>query len=174
MILGGLGVVVVVAVAFMLLGGNEEEIDAPSNQNTMSSSSNLKKKSNLVKKPVPVVASNPRNTARNKKYNMSVLRPLKAKVDMSEWEKIDGYLSEAYKLKGQAADARKAGNEAKYKELMTKAVDTWRKGDMASETFIYEIDGINGDLWEACFKTERTRLKNALKAFRGFTGFESH
>ncbi|MFT7618856.1 MAG: hypothetical protein ACI97A_002504 [Planctomycetota bacterium] len=172
MIIGGLALVAVIVIGFMMMddSGGSNDYQNPEVTNTKASST-LDNKSNLT---APKKTTTPSKKSSKKKFDMAVLRPLAAKVDRSEWKKIDNYLSEAYKLKSEAEAARKDGNEATFKALMTKAVDTWRKGDMASENFLFEVDGLHDDLWDACFWKEKNRLKNALKAFRGFLGYESH
>ena len=129
MIMGGLGLVVVVAVAFMLMGGEEKKPSKPKDQGNQMTAG--PKKSNLdtpAKKTETPKASGNAHSQKDPKYDMAKLRPLKAKVNMDDWKKVDSLISEAYKLKSRALEARKGKDEAGFKKLITQAVDTWRKG----------------------------------------------
>ena len=174
MMMGALGLVVVVIAAFMLMGSDDAGEKKRPSKNTKTEVV-AKKKSNLdVPRAEPEPVGNPRSRARAKRsFDMAKLRPLKARVNMEDWKKIDALLSEAYKLKRKALDARKAGDETGFKKLITQAVDTWRKGYIESENFEYEVKGLHRDLWDACFKKEQKRIENSLQAFRAYIGYES-
>ncbi len=172
MLIGGIGLVVVVAVVFMTMSDDDGDKKPKPNVDKVASAK-TPAKSNLAKKKAPAKKTNPRN-APKKVYDMAKLRPLRSQVDMGPWKEIEAYFVEGYKLRKRALDARKAGNESTFKTLMTKAVDTWRKGYSESENFQYEVEGLNRDLWEACFRKEQKRIDNSLRDFRAYLNFESH